>query len=190
MKIITVQHNAVFQTIMNEGEYKKLDDDYIWTNGPRLYDEVKRGDCSPIFGISKLEDGSVPKSIDDFNLQRLADFGARIIPGNVILILDIPDNEVLLTDFYNWSDRLYFETEYCDIESVDECDESCRDDYIHCKNVDFYQICPDRDVQAIFYSISKSQIVEYKEITAEYFQYIISKFPHLDPLYYEKLLNL
>lgn len=190
MRIITVQHLEVLNSILQNGIYEKLDDDHIMTNGPKLYDIVKQGERRPIFGISKLEDGSIPESIDTFNLQRLSDFGARVLPGSVIFIVDIPDEEVILTDFYNWSDRLYFESEFGDIETVDDCDESCKDEYLQLKNADFYKIIPDRDIQAIFHSISISNIIEYKEITDIYFnQNIINRFPHLDPLYYDKLLD-
>lgn len=149
MKLLTVQHEKVLEIINNEDIYK-ADKELCryYHNTPGCYNElIKRlNNETPIFAWYKL----CGVSELDFSKKTIDLAGGKGIDKGIWMLLEVPDDLVLLSDFYDYVDMMFLEREgpddFKDLPTWESVFE-----YIDKEN---------RDIQAIIPYIKKEWIIE------------------------------
>lgn len=111
MKLWTVQHKNVIEKINREGIYI-ANGEHSWhyhERGKKAYDLIiKRLKAYPIWTLNSYEGTQLAY---DFIKENLKNIG-HILPigakDSILLELEKPDDECILTDYYNWVDVLYY----------------------------------------------------------------------------------
>lgn len=150
MLLLTVQSKEVIDEIYKNGVYyADINKSYYYKKTPNCYKELMNrisGNC-PIFTWYKLEGKQV--GIDE---EFIKAGGMKAVNEGVWLLLDVPDNQVLLTDFYEYTDMMFLETEgpddFKDLPTWEAV---------------FNYVDKSYDIQAIIPCIKKEWIVKHKE---------------------------
>lgn len=151
MKLLTIQSKEVIDIVNRDGIYfaDKHKSTY-YKISPGCYNELMNrldGKC-PIFAWYKINGNNA--SLND-DIIKLAD--SRGVGTGVRILLEVPDNEVLLSDFYNYSDMIFLETEGAyDFKDIPTWEDVF--DYVD-ENV--------LDIQALIKCIKKEWIIKYEE---------------------------
>lgn len=149
IKIWTAQNKEVLNIINSSGVY--IPDEsfskYYQGKGKLAYDLIiNKINAFPIFGIVTYIGNRV---IFNDDINRLSS-DIPFSKDNVLFELEMKDNDVLLTDYYNWVDILYYYQDANDLEKKELYYASTLD---HC-----LQIKEGRIVQSIIKSINKNNI--------------------------------
>lgn len=160
MKIFTLQHKNIIDIINREGTYSVSENRTLALNGEGFYNtyeyirktmhnHIKDYPESqyPIWGWKKYENNE--GSVKDISI--LYDGFYDNIKEMVYIELDIPDNEILLSDFDKYSELLI-----CGIEPSN--------DIIDLLDLDILDVKDSEYIQATFKSIKKENIIKIIEL--------------------------
>ncbi len=160
-RLISIQNKEVLDIIETEGVYRPSMNLVRWEKiKPRYEDMIQlmyknipiEKPYSPVWGFYRLNNGSPPEDIYDVVYYNKGPSPITHDDDLVMLVLDVPCTEVLLTSFYKWTDYVdYKDSPY------DDYPYTCSEDMI-------LELCKDyeesHDVQATFPKITKDMIVK------------------------------
>lgn len=167
MKVITVQHKSVYDDYLSKGKsYIKKDNSDIKVQCIELYKSFIKDGKYPIFGVCRFDtyEPDIKNKIQYTslkNLNRLDDLGARILNNDfIIMILDIPFEDLLLMDFYSWVEKMDLEISYNNGNDDNYSIESLKDiEYLQTVNI--YNLHHYNPIQSIFYEIKPEYVLDY-----------------------------
>lgn len=159
-RLISIQNKEVLDIIETEGVYRPLMDLVRWEELKSMYEDMIRlmyksipieKPYTPVWGFYRLNNDLPPEDIHNKIYYGKCPSPLTDDKDLVMLVLDVPCTEVLLTSFYEWTDYIYFK-KYPNDDYPYTC--SVEDILKHSRNYeDSYE------VQATFPKITKDMIV-------------------------------
>ena len=160
-RLISIQNKEVLDIIETQGVYRPLMDLIRWKELKIMYEDMIRlmyksipieKPYAPVWGFYRLDNKLPPEDIYDNIYYGKCPSLLTDDKDLVMLVLDVPCTEVLLTSFYEWTDYIYFKKYPEDDDYPYTC--SVEDILKHSRNYeDSYE------VQATFPKITKDMIV-------------------------------
>lgn len=160
-RLISIQNKEVLDIIETQGVYRPLMDLVRWEELKIMYEDMIRlmfksipieKPYAPVWGFYRLDNKLPPEDIYDNIYYGKGPSPLTDDKDLVMLVLDVPCTEVLLTSFYEWTDYIYFKKYPDDNDYPYTC--SVEDILKHSRNYeDSYE------VQATFPKITKDMIV-------------------------------
>ena len=157
-RLISIQNKEVLDIIESQGVYRPLMDLVRWEELKIMYEDMirlmyksipKEKPYAPVWGFYRLNNELPPEDIYD-NIY-YGKCRSILDEDLVMLVLDVPCTEVLLTPFNEWTDNIYFKKypydDYpytCSVEDILNHSRNYEDSY---------------EVQATFPKITKDMIV-------------------------------
>lgn len=111
IRVVSVQNKEIYNILSSNFKYELSTAFFRDWGCPLSFNKlVSKLGFMPIFSLYKFEHSYV-SNLKEIDFLRLKYFGINVNKSSIILLLDVPENEAIFTDYYNWSDCLFFEQE-------------------------------------------------------------------------------
>lgn len=112
MRVVTIQHKDVLDIINRRGAYWVDQSKSQYDSYSETYDVMKElmrtvtgEEVLPIWCFSKVHD---IEPSTDINWEYYDGKGANIDENSVLLELEIEESKAVITNYYNWTDYMYY----------------------------------------------------------------------------------